>query len=96
MIQMEERHKKILLDILKKYPYTFYAFGSRTKEKARRLSDLDIYFFEDIPPAVRGQLEEDLDNSDLPYTVDLVDGKACSDEFKAAIENDLVCLQKKP
>jgi len=31
MIQLEKRHWKIIQQILSKYPYQFYAYGSRVK-----------------------------------------------------------------
>jgi len=30
-IQLEDKHLKIVKDILSKYPYQFYAYGSRVK-----------------------------------------------------------------
>jgi len=54
LINIEQIHKKIVLDILNKYPYSFYAFGSRTKNKAKPLSDLDLCFTEDKTNTVDG------------------------------------------
>ena len=73
MIDIEDRHKKIILDILKKHPYNFYAFGSRVKGKAKRFSNL----------------EEQFEKSNLPYTVDIVDWNSCEPSFQEIIKNDL-------
>ena len=89
MLQLEERHLNILKNILKKYPYTFYAFGSRTKGAAKRLSDLDLCIMEDIPSNVLSHLEEDFEESNLPFKIDLVQWKHTSDTFKEQIRNDL-------
>ncbi|CAH1764154.1 6517_t:CDS:2, partial [Entrophospora sp. SA101] len=54
------------------YPYTFYAYGSRVKGTARRLSDLDICYQEDIPDNIAFKIEEEFKESDLPFLVELV------------------------
>jgi uncharacterized protein len=89
MIQIEPQHLKIVKDVLKKYPYSFYAFGSRVKGTAKRFSDLDICYKEDIPPFVISQLQEDFEKSDLPFKVEFVDWMQCTKEFQANIQNDL-------
>ena len=72
MVQLETRHQKIIREILSKYPYTFYAYGSRVKGTARKLSDLDICCQENIPDAIAFQIEEEFKESDLPFLVELV------------------------
>ena len=72
MLQLAEKHKKILQQILSKYPYKFYAYGSRVKGTARKLSDLDICYQENISDAVAFQIEEEFKESDLPFSVELV------------------------
>ena len=49
MIQIENRHQVILWQILSKYPYQFYAYGSRVKGTARKFSDLDLCYQAEIP-----------------------------------------------
>ena len=49
MIQIENRHLEILRSILSKYPYKFYAYGSRVKGTAKKYSDLDLCYQEEIP-----------------------------------------------
>jgi len=72
MLQLAEKHKKIIQQILGKYPYKFYAYGSRVKGTARKLSDLDICYQENISDAVAFQIEEEFKESDLPFSVELV------------------------
>ncbi|CAG8690029.1 10011_t:CDS:2 [Gigaspora margarita] len=62
----------ILKKILNKYPYTFYAYGSRVKGTARKFSDLDLCYQEEIPREVIYQIKEELEESDLPFIVELV------------------------
>jgi predicted nucleotidyltransferase len=92
MIYAEERHIKIIMDILAKYPYNFFAFGSRVKGNQREFSDLDICFFDNIPWDVRSTIEEDFEESNLPYKVDLVDFHMCEKNFQDIIRKDMVKL----
>lgn len=93
MIYMEKRHWEIVRNILLKYPYSFYAFGSRTKGNPRRFSDLDLCFFENIPWNVRAHINEDFDESNLPFTVDLIDWNGCNEKFQNSIKNDLIPIK---
>lgn len=93
MIHMEPRHWDIVRAILSKYPYEFYAFGSRAKGGAKRFSDLDLCFFEHIPWNIQAHIAEDFEESDLPYKVDLVDWNACDKTFQHLIKKDLVLIQ---
>jgi predicted nucleotidyltransferase len=90
MIQMEERHLQILRQILSQYPYAFFIFGSRVKGTQKRFSDVDLCYKEKIPSAVISKLEEDLEESNLPFKVDLVNWELCSDDFKKLIEKDMI------
>lgn len=96
MIHMENRHWQIVQSILAKYPYTFYAFGSRVQGNPRQFSDLDLCFIEDIPGSILSQIEEDFKESDLPYKVDIVDWNMCDSIFQSIIEKDLILIQGNP
>ncbi len=93
MIHMEERHWKIVQDILKKYPYTFYAYGSRVKGNPKRFSDLDLCFMDYIPGNIQGYIDEDFEESDLPFKVDVIDWNLMSPEFQNLIKKDLLLVQ---
>lgn len=93
---MESRHWKIVEEILSKYPYTFYAFGSRTKGTQKRLSDLELCFKDPIPFNVQGHIDEDFEESDLPFKVDVLDWRYISSEFQGIIEKDLIPIKKEP
>jgi len=92
MLSIEPRHKQMLLAILANYPYTFYAFGSRANATNTPFSDLDLCYLESIPDPIRYQIEEELDQSNLPFIVDLVSWQTTSDWFKESIKNDLTDL----
>ena len=89
---MEERDFQLLKKILAKYPYQFYAYGSRVKGTARQFSDLDLCYREDIPSEVIYQIKEELEESDLPFFVELVSWKQMRPEFQKLIREDLTAL----
>jgi predicted nucleotidyltransferase len=93
MIYMEERHWEIVENILKKYPYTFYAFGSRVKGTQKRFSDLDLCVKEPLPPGVWSHILEDFEESNLPFKVDVVQWAYTNSDFKNIIKNDLIPLE---
>ena len=72
MIQIEPQDYQILQKILNKYPYRFYVYGSRAKGTARKFSDLDLCYQDDIPDETVFQIKEELEESDLPFIVELV------------------------
>ena len=95
-LHIEPRHWKIVKAILAKYPYAFYAFGSRARGNPKQLSDLDICFFENIPWNIRAHIDEDFENSDLPFTVDVIDWNSCDEGFQNIIKKDLRLIQASP
>lgn len=92
-MHIEPRHELIVLQILKKYPFTFYAFGSRAKGKPKKFSDLDLCFIENIPGNVLSHIDEDFEESDLPYKVDVINWNSCDESFKNLIRGDLLLIQ---
>ena len=71
-LQINKQDYRILNKILKEYPYHFYAYGSRVKGVARRFSDLDLCYQENIPSYKVVEIEGKLEESDLPFRVELV------------------------
>ena len=72
-----------------------YLFGSRATGKARPYSDVDIaldYRGQTMPEDAMTKLRTIFEFSDLPYKVDIVDLHAISDNFRAAIQSELVKL----
>lgn len=92
-INTEPRHLAIIQKILNQYDYSFYVFGSRATEKVKPLSDLDLCYKEDIPEQDIIKLEEEFEESDLPYKVDLVNYNTCNAEFKKIIDRNCIHLQ---
>ena len=74
-----------------------WAFGSRaTGNRVKPFSDLDLAIDE---PALSlhesAMLEEALDESRLPFKIDIVELATISPEFRARIEPEMVLLQLK-
>lgn len=97
MINLEEKYlkqvKEILLKNLKNTNIKVFAFGSRTKQKCRQYSDLDLALkLEDkkIEYKVISNLKYDFEESLIPIKVDVLDLNNISDSFKSCIEKDLV------
>ncbi len=90
MIFLEERHLKIIKDILNRYSFAFYAFGSRVKGDHKNLSDLDLYFTENIPSSLLSAIKEDFEESDLPFKVDIIDYNSMDEEFRKRIRPDSI------
>ncbi len=94
MIYLKYKHADEILNILSKYPFQFYAFGSRVKGNFSKFSDLDLCYKENIPWQIISEIEEFFDLSDIPFKVDLVDLSKADPVFKSLIEKDLVLFKK--
>lgn len=92
-LAIEHRHYNIVMNILAKYPFKFYAFGSRVKGNARPLSDLDLCVDGNIPGNVLTHIDEDFEESDLPFKVDILQLNSLSEAFYTSIKNDLMLLK---
>lgn len=91
MIDLEPKHYETLKSILKQaIGVKFYVFGSRTKKKHKKFSDIDLCYLEPISSKVISQIRADLSDSGIPYKVDIVDWNKCDKEFQDLIRDDLV------
>ncbi|WNE41415.1 MAG: hypothetical protein AM1032_000155 [Mycoplasmataceae bacterium] len=90
-IQIEDRHLKMLNDILSKHPYQFYAYGSRSKWTSQKFSDLDLCYF-NIPKEKVDEIKEEFTESDLPFFVEIVSWNKMKPSFQDNIKKDLLLL----
>ncbi|NVK42615.1 MAG: nucleotidyltransferase domain-containing protein [Oceanospirillaceae bacterium] len=69
-----------------------FVFGSRARGNARKSSDLDILLCAAGPIdfSQLAEASEQLAESDLPFSVDLLDQARISESFKRRIASDLV------
>jgi type I restriction enzyme S subunit len=92
MLNIEERHLRIIKDILSNYPYGFHAFGSRVQGTNRPFSDIDICAMKEIPWLAKSHLEEEFEQSNLPFKVDIIEWNKLSKEFQQMIRKDFYPL----
>ena len=80
----EEKIKKIIFQFLNPKDYKVFIFGSRATGKAKKYSDYDIGIVgkRPVPSAIKVLIEEALEESDLPYNVDIVDFSLVSANFR--------------
>lgn len=80
----DEKIKKIIFQFLDPKQYQIFIFGSRATGKAKKYSDYDVGIWgkKPVPPRILGLIEEALEESDLPYKVDVVDFSLVPKKFK--------------
>ncbi len=93
---MTEGEREIVLGILSRWVpgVAVKAFGSRTRNRPKKWSDLDLALMTDtpVPPATMTMLRLDFSESDLPWQVDVLDWTRASESFKESIASDLTPL----
>lgn len=91
-----EQHKT-LVDLLRQYipGIAVWAYGSRVQHTSRRNSDLDLVAFPSAGqrPAV-SELKDALDESNLPFLVDLHVWDEIPERFREVIRKEYVVLQE--
>jgi len=88
--------RKLLLGHLKGYRYQLFLFGSQSTQQAGRASDIDVGILPmaPLPRGLLSEIREKLEESHIPYPVDLVDLSRTNPEFlqhvrqKGVIWND--------
>jgi len=70
-----EEVKRLVLDALRAYPARVYLFGSSVAGTTRRSSDIDVAIdpLAPLQPRLLTNLREALEESTVPYDVDVVD-----------------------
>jgi ribosomal protein S18 acetylase RimI-like enzyme/predicted nucleotidyltransferase len=97
MIYISEDDLQIINEILKRYPYSFYAYGSRVKDRGQKFSDLDLCVIDQtMPQSTLSELKEELEESNLSITVDIISWFDIQADFRCLIEKDLTLIQANP
>lgn len=90
-------HLALLRSILARHvpDRTVVAFGSRASGTAKPWSDLDLAILGDgrLPLVVIARLASDLEESMLPFRVDVVERATLSPEFGRRIDREAVVVQ---
>lgn len=97
-IDIEPQQQKELLALLKCFlpNTTAWAYGSRVTWNNRHSSDLDVVVFAAVEQKKKvGYLREALEESNLPFRVDLFVWDSIPDQFKPNIEAAYYVLQEK-
>lgn len=86
---LEEARKIIILG-LKEYRVKVLLFGSRATGQASRTSDIDVAVYPEEPlsPGVLSTIRQELDESKIPYFVDLVDMSQLGPAWLENIQRD--------
>jgi len=97
MISPETKYLNIAKEIILKYvpkdDFAVFLFGSRANGKYNRTSDIDIGFMgeKELPIMIKSTIEDELEESIIPYTVDLIDFKKVSPDFREiALEHIMI------
>ncbi len=96
-LALTDAQRRLVLEVLAEHApagATARAFGSRVKTTHRPFSDLDIALFarEPLTLSQLGELKDAFSESDLPFRVDVVDGRTASPFLQAVIARDGVDL----
>ncbi|WP_424948254.1 restriction endonuclease subunit S [Candidatus Spongiihabitans sp.] len=96
LVDLDKNQLAILDKIIKRHipNKTVWAYGSRVTWKASEISDLDLVVF-DCGSAEIADLKEDLEESNLLISVDVMDWENIPDNFKKNIRKKYVVLQEK-
>ena len=73
--QAIEELRRMVLDALGHHDAAVWLFGSCARGEPRQRSDIDIAILprDELPSGFFGELEADIEESTIPYDVDLVD-----------------------
>jgi predicted nucleotidyltransferase len=85
-----ERVREITLQVLGDRAVRVYLFGSSVTGRVRRSSDIDVAIEPRgiLPAALLAELRERLEESEVPYDVDVVDLSVASPEIRASVERE--------
>ncbi len=99
VIGLEDTYKKILIEIIEKHlpNAAIYLYGSRACGNAQECSDVDIALDtgEIIDREIIYKIMDDLEESKIPFFVDITDVNNISEKFKSGIEKEWVVWKKK-
>lgn len=91
-VDLPDPLREIVASITARYPFSFYAYGSRVKGTAKRLSDLDLVILDDVQAGEVESVREAFEESDLPIKVDVSLWSELSEEFRQQVRGDLTAL----
>jgi predicted nucleotidyltransferase len=85
---------KLLFTPLKKRKCKVWVFGSRARGDHKAFSDLDILYenseLSELSLGELSQIKEDLEESELPYKVDIVNFDEVAESYRDGISKDRI------
>ncbi len=90
MKNIEQQIKAIINDVLNPKSFELILYGSRAAGTAHSGSDYDVAIkaTEQIPPRILAVIREQLEESNIPNKIDIVDYHNISVELKTNIDKD--------
>lgn len=91
--QLLQTVKDILFSVIPKDAYKAYIFGSRATGNARKFSDIDIGI-EGAKLSIETyfNLKDAFEESDIPYTIDIVEMNETSESFQQVARQKVINL----
>lgn len=85
-----EEVKQLLCEVLGSQQVAVYLFGSWARGEATSVSDIDIALDSEapIPPGMLARLRERLEDSHVPYRVDVVDLTRADPAFRQRVRDE--------
>ena len=82
--------RRIVLERLQHVPARVYLFGSHATGEANRLSDIDVAIepIGQLQPSTLADIVEALEDSTVPYFVDVVDLSNAAPEFRERVRRE--------
>jgi hypothetical protein len=86
-----DQAKNIVLNHLADQPFLVFLFGSRASNKHGSRADIDIGIWgtAPLPAHIWHGIRNDLDDSDIPLKIDLVDFYQCNEDFITTATKDI-------
>lgn len=84
--------RHIVLEHLQDYNVDVFLFGSRAKGIAQTTSDVDIALLpkQPINDAIINELIDKIEESTIPYTVDVIDLRKVDDKFRQKVLSEAI------
>ena len=85
-----KRIRNLIMNRLKERKFQLFLFGSQVAGGACYTSDIDIAIMPitDLPRGLLSELREELEESNIPYSVDLVDLSRSNPEFVQSVKKE--------
>lgn len=82
--------REIVLEHLKNYRVRVYLFGSQATGKARLYSDIDVAILplQKMPISMFSEIREDLEESNIVRSVDVIDLTEADEGFRQRVEKE--------